>query len=189
MLLTLPIISAIFLLASDSSALNIFNAIRRYYPGQRFPESDKPGFLGWDNVTQHTLVKTIEALHETSGWLDIDNATRQAVFSQIATMISTATGEEYAPILRFCNLCFIAAKGNADIKNYFANPSAKYTIFEDIGARIGDKVESVTQTVEENVEYLVTPQTTTTWRINPVVKWGLILFGGYVLFSRVLKTN
>ena len=138
MLLTLPIILGIMAL-TDTSAANIYARIRAFYQYNKnlpdalgtffFAESNPPGFFG---VTKDVLIKTVQVLHETGGWLDGPDVTRKLIFETVATMVADATNCDRAGIVKFCNWCFIAAKGDESIKKYFANPTAKYTVLDKV---------------------------------------------------------
>ena len=196
MLLTLPIIAAIFSLASDSSAYNIYAAIRRFYNNNANMPDDTTGVFfqasgaGFTGCTKAILVKTIEALQMTAGWLDApDNATRQSIFEYVAREIGVAGNCEPSGILKFCNWCYVAANGVPEIYNYFATPGSKYTIIDDIVARVSTGVSENVEAVKENVEYLVTPSSTSTTysRINPVIKWAILGTAAYIIIRKILK--
>lgn len=194
MLLTLPVILGILAVASDSSAANIYARIRAFYQYNKnlpdalgtffFADSNPPGFYG---VTKDVLIKTVEILHETGGWLDGPDVTRKLIFETVATMVSDATNCDRAGIVKFCNWCFVAAKGDESIKKYFANPTAKYTVIDKVKDTVSDFVEDKTTAIKETVDYAVTPSATTTARINPVIKYAIIGVLGYIVIRKLLK--
>lgn len=194
MLLTLPVILGILAVASDSSAANIYARIRAFYQYNKnlpdalgtffFADSNPPGFYG---VTKDVLIKTVEILHETGGWLDGPAVTRKLIFETVATMVADATNCDRAGIVKFCNWCFVAAKGDESIKKYFANPTAKYTAIDKVKDTVSDFVEDKTTAIKETVDYAVTPSATTTARINPVVKYAIIGVIGYIVIRKLLK--
>lgn len=194
MLLTLPVILGILAVASDSSAANIYARIRAFYQYNKnlpdalgtffFADSNPPGFYG---VTKDVLIKTVEILHETGGWLDGPAVTRKLIFETVATMVADATNCDRAGIVKFCNWCFVAAKGDESIKKYFANPTAKYTAIDKVKDTVSDFVEDKTTAIKETVNYAVTPSATTTARINPVVKYAIIGVIGYIVIRKLLK--
>lgn len=194
MLLTLPVILGILAVASDSSAANIYARIRAFYQYNKnlpdalgtffFAESNPPGFYG---VTKDVLIKTVEILHETGGWLDGPDVTRKLIFETVASMVADATNCDRAGIVKFCNWCFVAAKGDESIKKYFANPTAKYTVIDKVKDTVSDFVEDKTTAIKETVNYAVTPSATTTARINPVVKYAIIGVIGYIVIRKLLK--
>ena len=194
MLLTLPVILGILAVASDSSAANIYARIRAFYQYNKnlpdalgtffFAESNPPGFYG---VTKDVLIKTVEILHETGGWLDGPDVTRKLIFETVASMVADATNCDRAGIVKFCNWCFVAAKGDESIKKYFANPTAKYTVIDKVKDSVSDFVEDKTTAIKETVDYAVTPSATTTARINPVVKYAIIGVIGYIVIRKLLK--
>lgn len=194
MLLTLPVILGILAVASDSSAANIYARIRAFYQYNKnlpdalgtffFAESNPPGFYG---VTKDVLIKTVEILHETGGWLDGPDVTRKLIFETVASMVADATNCDRAGIVKFCNWCFVAAKGDESIKKYFANPTAKYTAIDKVKDTVADFVEDKTTAIKETVDYAVTPSATTTARINPVVKYAIIGVIGYIVIRKLLK--
>lgn len=194
MLLTLPFIAAIFALGSDSSAYNIYAAIRRFYGNNPNMPDDTTGVFfqasgaGFAGCTRGILVKTIEALQKTAGWLDApDNATRQSIFEYVAREIGVAGNCDPSGILKFCNWCYIAAKGTPEIYNYFATAGSKYTIIDDIVARVSTGISENVEAVKENVDYLVTPSSTTYARINPVVKWAILGTAAYIIIRKIFK--
>ena len=194
MLLTLPFIAAIFSLASDSSAYNIYAAVRRFYGNTANMPDDNTGVFfqasgaGFAGCTRGILVKTIEALQKTAGWLDApDNATRQSIFEYVAREIGVAGNCDPSGILKFCNWCYIAAKGTPEIYNYFATPGSKYTIIDDIVARVSTGVSENVEAVKENVDYLVTPSSMTYARINPVIKWAILGTAAYIIIRKIFK--
>lgn len=194
MLLTLPVIIGILAVASDSSAANIYARIRAFYQYNKnlpdalgtffFAESNPPGFYG---VTKDVLIKTVEILHETGGWLDGPAVTRKLIFETVASMVADATNCDRAGIVKFCNWCFVAAKGDESIKKYFANPTAKYTVIDKVKDTVSDFVEDKTTAIKETVDYAVTPSATTTARIKPVVKYAIIGVLGYIVIRKLLK--
>jgi len=194
MLLTLPVILGILAVASDSSAANIYARIRAFYQYNKnlpdalgtffFADSNPPGFYG---VTKDVLIKTVEILHETGGWLDGPAVTRKLIFETVASMVADATNCDRAGIVKFCNWCFVAAKGDESIKKYFANPTAKYTAIDKVKDTVSDFVEDKTTAIKETVDYAVTPSSTTTARINPVVKYAIIGVIGYIVIRKLLK--
>ena len=194
MLLTIPIIAAIFSLASDSSAYNIYAAVRRFYGNNaNMPDDNKGVFFqasgaGFAGCTKGILVKTIEALQKVAGWLDApDNATRQSIFEYVAREIGVAGNCDPSGILKFCNWCYVAAKGTPEIYNYFATPGSKYTIIDDIVARVSTGVSENVEAVKENVDYLVTPSSTTYARVNPVIKWAILGTAAYIIIRKIFK--
>lgn len=194
MLLTLPVILGILAVASDSSAANIYARIRAFYQYNKnlpdalgtffFADSNPPGFYG---VTKDVLIKTVEILHETGGWLDGPAVTRKLIFETVASMVADATNCDRAGIVKFCNWCFVAAKGDESIKKYFANPTAKYTVIDKVKDTVSDFVEDKTTAIKETFDYAVTPSSTTTARINPVVKYAIIGVIGYIVIRKLLK--
>lgn len=194
MLLTLPIIAAVFSLASDSSAYNIYAAVRRFYGNTaNMPDNTTGVFFqasgaGFAGCTKGILVKTIEALQKTAGWLDApDNVTRQNIFEYLAREIGVAGNCDPSGILKFCNWCYVAAKGVPEIYNYFAIPGSKYSIIDDIIARVSTGVSENVESIKENVDYLVTPSSTTYARINPVIKWAILGTAAYIIIRKILK--
>ena len=194
MLLTLPFIAAIFAIASDSSAYNIYAAVRRFYGNNANMPDDNTGVFfqasgaGFAGCTKGILVKTIEALQKTAGWLDTpDNATRQSIFEYIAREIGVAGNCDPSGILKFCNWCYIAAMGTPEIYNYFATPGSKYSIIDDIVSRVSTGISENVDAVKENVDYLVTPSSTTYARINPVIKWAILGTAAYIIIRKIFK--
>ena len=194
MLLSLPFIAAIFSIASDSSAYNIYAAVRRFYGNNaNIPDDNKGVFFqasgaGFAGCTKAILVKTIEALQKTAGWLDApDNATRQLIFEYVSRDIGMAGNCDPAGILKFCNWCYVAAKGTPEIYKYFATPGSKYTIIDDLVSRVSTSVSQNVEEVKENVDYLVTPSSTTYARINPILKWAILGTAAYIIIRKILK--
>lgn len=194
MLLTLPFIAATFLLASDSSAYNIYAAVRRFFGNNENMPNDNTGVFfqasgaGFVGCTKAILVKTIETLQKTAGWLDApDNATRQSIFEYVSREIGLAGNCDPSGILKFCNWCYVAAKGTPEIYNYFATPGSKYTIIDDAIARVSTGVSENVEAVKENVDYLVTPSSTTYARINPVIKWAILGTAAYIIIRKIFK--
>lgn len=194
MLLSLPIIAAVFSILSDSSAYNIYAAVRRFYGDNPNMPDDSTGVffqasgVGFAGCTKSILVKTIEILQKTAGWLDApDNPTRQAIFEYISKEIGIAGNCDPAGLLKFCNWCYVAAMGKPEIYNYFSEPGNKYTIIDDVVARVSTGVSENVEAVKENVEYLVTPSSTTYARINPVIKWAILGTAAYIIIRKIFK--
>ena len=189
MLLTLPIILGVFSLMSSDSARNIYSRIIEVFDPAGIHEKDLPDifsgrwFFGFRGVTKEVLIKTIEVLHETAGWVeqDADNATRNIVFANISNLVAQATDCDPEGVRKWCTWCFVAAKYDKSIYNYFANPTAKYTVIDKVKDAIADTVTETTEEVKERVDLAVSPTTTTTARINPLLKWAII--GGVAFFA------
>ena len=188
MLLTLPIILGVFSLMSSDSARNIYARIIDVIDPAGSLKNQLPDimtgrwFYGFRGVTKEVLIKTVEILHETAGWLgdDATNTTRNLIFSNVANLVSEATECDPAGVKKWCNWCFIAAKADKSIFEYFANPTAQYTVLDKVKDAISDTVTETTETAKEYVDLAVTP-TTTTARINPLLKWAII--GGVIFFA------
>lgn len=196
MLLTLPIIFATFSLLSDSSVYNIYNAIRRFYNNNaNLPDNDTGLFFqasgsGFVGCTKKVLLKVIEVLQQTAGWLDApDNVQRQAIFTQLSQQIATVANCDPAGILKFCNWCYIAAVGDSNVYKYFSTPGSKYTIVDDLVAQVSTGISSKVDTAKEYVDYLVTPSSSTTVyaRINPVIKWAILGTAAYIVIKKIVK--
>lgn len=194
MFLTLPIIAAIFSLASDSSAYNIYAAIRRFYGNTKNMPDDSTGIFfqasgaGFAGCTKGVLVKTIEALQQTADWLDApDNATLQSIFSYLSNEIGVAANANPEGIKKFCFWCYTAAHGVPEIYDYFATPGSKYTIVDDIVSRVSTGVSENVEAVKENVEYFVTPGSVTYARINPIIKWAILGTAAFIIIRKILK--
>lgn len=194
MLLTLPVILGILAVSADNSAANIYARIRAFYQYNKnlpdalgtffFAYSNPPGFYG---VTKDVLIKTVEILHETGGWFDGPDVTRKLIFETVASMVADATNCDRAGIVKFCNWCFVAAKGDESIKKYFLNPTAKYTAIDKVKDTVSDFVEDKTTAIKETVDYAVTPTVTTTARINPLFKWAIIGGVAFFVYKKIFK--
>ena len=194
MLLTLPIILGIFSVLADDSARNIYARVRAFYQNNEnlpdmlgnwfFSYSNPPGFYG---VTKSVLIKTIEVLHETGGWLDGSDVTRKLIFENIASLVAEATNCDRAGIVKFCNWCFVAANGDTSIYKYFSNPAAKYTVFNKIADAVSDTATKTKDTVIDMAEYAVTPSATAKAGINPIIKYAIIGAVGYFVINKILK--
>lgn len=180
----------------DSSATNIYSAIRRFFNNNANMPSDSTGVFfqasgaGYAGCRKNVLIATIEALKKVGGWLDApDNATRQSIFEYVAREIGVAGNCDPSGIFKFCHWCYVAAKGTPEIYNYFATPGSTYTIIDDIFARVSKGVSENVEAVKENVEYLVTPNSTSTTyaRINPVIKWAILGTAAYIIIRKILK--
>ena len=194
MLLTIPVILGLVSIVADDSARNIYARIKSFFGNNKnlpdalgswfFADSNPPGFY---NVTKDVLLKTIEILHETSGWLTASNAERDLIFTNIANMVSQATQCDPAGVKKFCFWCFTAANGDASIYKYFSNPEAKYTVFDKISDAVSDTVSDVKESTIEMAEYAVKPSETTKAVFNPIVKYALIGLAGYIVIKKILK--
>lgn len=191
MLLTLPVILGVFSLLADDSARNIYARIRSFFAtneniAANWPDLVGGWFYGFSGVTKDVLIKTVEVLHETAGWLDGSNVERQLVFETVATLVSDATSCDRAGVMKFCNMCFVAAQKDKSIKEYFSNPLAKYTVIDKLKDTITDTVTTTAQTVTETVDYAITP-TVTTARINPLLKWAIIGGVAFFVYKKIFK--
>lgn len=192
MLLTLPIILGVFSVLADDSARNIYSRIRSFFGTNqniltKFPSMGMGNFYDFYGVTETVLIKTVEILHETAGWLTGSNIDRQLIFTNIADMVSAATQCDPAGVKKFCNLAYVAANGDTSIYKYFSNPQAKYTFFDKIADAVSDTVTNVKDTTIEMAEYAVTPSATAKAGINPILKYAIIGTVGYFVINKILK--
>lgn len=195
MLLTLPIILGIFSIFTSESARNIYARIIEIYDPGHVHDKDLPDtfagrwFFGFRGVTKEVLIKTIEVLHETAGWLgyDADNATRALVFTNVSNLVAQATDCDPAGVKKWCNWCFVAANADKSIYDYFANPTAQYTVIDKVKDAISDTVTDTTEEVKERVDLAMTPTTTTTARINPLLKWAIIGGVAFFVYKKIFK--
>ena len=192
MLLTLPIILGVFSVLADDSARNIYARIRSFFGTNKnmlsnFPWMGMGNFYDFYGVTETVLIKTVEILHDTAGWLTGSNTDRNLIFTNIANMVSAATQCDPAGVKKFCSFAYVAANGDKSIYKYFSNPDAKYTVFDKIVDAVSDTVTNVKDTTIEMAEYAVTPSETTKAGMNPIIKYAHIGAGGYFRFNKILK--
>ena len=192
MLLTLPIILGVFSVLADDSARNIYARIRAFYVSNQNIAADWPDmvggwFYGFYGVTKDVLIKTVEVLKDTAGWLTASNAERNLIFSNIANLVAEATKCDPEGVKKFCNFCFAASKKDASILKYFSNPDAKYTVFDKIADAVSDTATKTKDTVIDMAEYAVTPSATAKAGINPIIKYAIIGAVGYFVINKILK--
>ena len=192
MLLTLPIILGVFSVLTDDSARNIYARIRAFYVTNKnmeafWPEMVGGWFYGFYGVTKDVLIKTVEVLKDTAGWLTASNAERNLIFSNIANLVAEATKCDPEGVKKFCYLCFTASKGDASILKYFSNPDAKYTVFDKIADAVSDTATKTKETVIDMAEYAVTPSETAKAGMNPIIKYAIIGAVGYFVINKILK--
>lgn len=195
MLLTLPIILGVFSLMSSDSARNIYARIIDVFDPAGLAKNDLPDimtgrwFYGFRGVTKEVLIKTIEVLHETAGWLgdDATNTTRNLVFANVSNLVAQATDCDPAGVKKWCTWCFVAANADKSIYDYFANPTAQYTVLDKVKDAISDTVTDTTEEVKERVDLVVSPTTTTTARINPILKWAIIGGVAFFVYKKIFK--
>lgn len=195
MLLTLPIILGVFSLMSSDSARNIYARIIDVFDPGGIAKNQLPDimtgrwFYGFRGVTKDVLIKTIEVLHETAGWLgdDATNTTRTLIFNNIANLVAQATDCDPAGVYKWCGWCYGATKYDKSIYDYFANPTAQYTVLDKVKDAISDTVTDTTEEVKERVDLVVSPTTTTTARINPLLKWAIIGGVAFFVYKKIFK--
>lgn len=192
MLLTLPIILGVFSVLADDSARNIYARIRSFFGTNenmlsKFPWMGMGNFYDFYGVTETVLVKTVEILHDTAGWLTGSNAERNLIFTNIANMVSEATKCDPEGVKKFCSFAYVSANGDKSIYKYFSNPEAKYTFFDKIADAVSDTVTNVKDTTIEMAEYAVKPSETAKAAINPIIKYAIIGAVGYFVINKILK--
>ena len=192
MLLTLPIILAAFSVIADDSARNIYERIRSFFGTNqnmlsKFPWMGMGTFYDFYGVTQTVLIKTVEILHDTAGWLTGSNTDRNLIFTNIANMVAEATQCDPEGVKKFCTLAYVAANSDTSIYKYFSNPDAKYTFFDKIADAVSDTATKVKDTTIEMAEYAVTPSETTKAGINPILKYAIVGAVGYFVINKILK--
>lgn len=192
MLLTLPIILGVFSVLADDSARNIYARIRSFYATNENISADWPDlvggwFYGFYGVTKDVLIKTVEVLKDTAGWLTASTAERNLIFSNIANLVAEATKCDPEGVKRFCYFCFVAANKDASVLKYFSNPDAKYTVFDKIADAVSDTATKTKDTVIDMAEYAVTPSATAKAGINPIIKYAIIGAVSYFVINKILK--
>lgn len=179
----------------DSSATNIYSAIRRFFNNNANMPSDSTGVFfqasgaGYAGCRKNVLISTIEALKKIGGWLDApDNASRIAIFDYVSNQVGVAAQADPEGIKKFCYWVFTAANGVPEIYNYFSTPDSKYTLIDDIISIVTTDVSNRVDTIKENVDYIVTPSSTTSIvRINPLVKWAIIGTAAFIIIRKIIK--
>lgn len=191
-----PFIIPILMSSISSSAENIYNKISRFMGGgswsNKFPKDDNGIFFGnFDNryygCTRTILIKVIEILQQTQGWLDASADERSRIFINLAAQISNETGASPDGLKMFMASCYVSAVGDSSIRNYFATPDAKYSYIDYVADTVSEKINAVTQDISERADLLVSSDTSTSFRINPIIKWALIGLAGFLIFKKITK--
>lgn len=195
MIWTIPLMLTFLAAVTSDSARNIYDRIVKFMAPYGTLQAHLPDivkgtwFYGYQGVTKEVLIKTIEVLHQTSGWLDknISNAERQLIFTGVSNMIGESMKCDPEGVRKFCYWCYTTSKEDNSVYNYFNNPDATYTFIDKVMDSVSDTTSSISENISERADLLVTPSTTKTASINPLIKYAIIGVVGYVVLKKIFK--
>lgn len=195
MIWTIPLMLTFLAAVTSDSARNIYDRIVNFmapFENQKkiFPDIVKgTWFYGYQGVTKEVLLKTIEVLQQTSGWLNpnTSGADRHIIFTGVANMIGNTMYCDPEGVRKFCAMCFVTANGDESVYKYFSNPDAKYTFIDKVIDSVSDTTTAISENISERADLLVTPSTTKTASINPILKYAIIGAVGYFVIKKILK--
>lgn len=195
MIWTIPLMLTFLAAVTSDSARNIYDRIVNFmapFENQKknFPDIVKgTWFYGYQGVTKEVLLKTIEVLQQTSGWLNpnTSGADRHIIFTGVADMIGNTMNCDPEGVRKFCAMCFVTANGDESVYKYFSNPDAKYTFIDKVIDSVSDTTTAISENISERADLLVTPSTTKAASINPIIKYAIIGAVGYFVIKKILK--
>ena len=177
---------------TDSSAKNIYKTMYSYYNGLQMPDNDTGVFFGFANYTKDKLIYTIEFMKRQYGlgWFTSDYQTRMNAINRIVNALYTAFNQMVSKdgIKKFCSWVYSFASKDTDAAAYFSgNSEWSYfdALFKDVSESVGNKVENAVQTVSYGVKYPVLEKATPA--TGTIIKWGLIIGGGFIALHFVKK--
>lgn len=175
---------------TDADAKNIYTAMCKWYDSpSNLPNklNDTGVFFGFNNFTRDKLWYCIEYLKKrySLGWFSDNYTQRSEALRQVAAeLYQIFDGQvDENGILKFLNWVYNFAKNDADAVKYFSGGG--FGIIEAITKTVENTIVAPTKTAVENVSYGMSvpslksllPDNTT------MVKWGLIIGGGLILWK------
>lgn len=166
-------------------SLAIYDAIGDFYNWQQMPKAEGV-FFGFSGCTREALESALVALRSGYGaeWIDETAAVRSGYLGRVAWDISATTGADYDGIYKFLNWAYVAAKGRADVLNWFKG--GEFTAVDYytglIADTISDKAAAAAETVKFGLEYESPAQKTFLNTILPVAA----ILGTCYLVKKVL---
>lgn len=179
---------------TDSSAKNIYFSLSAWYNADVVPgilESNKT-FFGFDNFDLEKLYYCIQYLRENYGvgWFTEDYTERNAALTRLANALYVIFdgAVDVSGIKKFLVFVYNFAKQDVDAMNYFTNGEA-YGIIDAVSKEVVSAVSDKVSTVAENIAYGV--QYPSLKSITPdagtILKWGLIIGGGFFVINYLSK--
>ena len=166
-------------------ALAIYDAIGDFYDWQQMPKAEGV-FFGFSGCTREALESALVALRSGYGaeWIAATAAARSGHLGRVAWDISATTGADYDGIYKFLNWAYVAAKGRADVLNWFKG--GEFTAVDYytglIADTISDKAAAAAETIKFGLEYESPAQKTFFNTILPVAA----ILGTCYLVKKVL---
>ena len=166
-------------------ALAIYDAIGDFYDWQQMPKAEGV-FFGFSGCTREALESALVALRSGYGaeWIAATAAARSGYLGRVAWDISATTGADYDGIYKFLNWAYVAAKGRADVLNWFKG--GEFTAVDYytglIADTISDKAAAAAETIKFGLEYESPAQKTFFNTILPVAA----ILGTCYLVKKVL---
>lgn len=166
-------------------ALAIYDAIGDFFNWQQMPKAEGV-FFGFSGCTREALESALIALRSGYGaeWIDATAAARSGYLGRVAWDISATTGADYDGIYKFLNWAYVAAKGRADVLNWFKG--GEFTAVDYytglIADTISDNAAAAAETIKFGLEYESPAQKTFLNTILPVAA----ILGTCYLVKKVL---
>lgn len=175
---------------TDSGAKNIYTKMCNWYNSpDNLPNNlnDTAGFKGYPNFTRDKLYYCIEYLKKNfgRGWFNDQFDERAEVLNDLAQELAQIFGGtvDAAGIKTFLNWVYNFAKHDTDALNYFQG--GYYSIIQSMTdaakTNILDPVNKAVETVKYGVSYPVLTLE------NPVIKWGLVVGVGFLIYKMFSK--
>ena len=175
---------------TDGDAKNVYTKMCNWYQSpENLPNkiNDSGVFFGYANFTRDKLVYCIEYLKKCygRGWFTDDREERVNVFDQIASELYSIFGGsvDINGIVKFLNWVYNFARHDSSALTYFQGGyySLVQSMAETAKSTILEPISEAVETVKYGVQY---PSFTLS---NPLVKWGLILGGVYIIFKSLKR--
>lgn len=177
---------------SLNDANNVYEAMRRFYGGDKLP-ADYPGdFMGFSGVHKIVLLVTINAMRENwnLGWFTDDNEKRAIAFSEIAAEVwmEDKFQCDINGIIKFENWVFVACKSNPKMIEYFSGGT--YGDLTDVFTTTKEKISDVATSAKDVIKEIVTipgESVNLVSKIGPWLKWIVIIYGASKVLDFITK--
>lgn len=175
---------------TDSQAKNIYNRLCSYYGSpDNLPNNykDTGVFFGYANFTRDKLYYCIEYLKKnfSRGWFNEDFDERSTILHELASQLYSIFWNQVdvAGIYKFLSWVYNFTRNDVTALNYFQGGqySSLQNMIDTATQKIVEPASEAIETIKYGVSY------PTMKLSNPLVKWGLIIGGGYVIFKLINK--
>ena len=175
---------------TDSQAKNIYTKMCNWYNSpENLPNKYKDSgvFFGYANFTRDKLYYCIQFLKDTfsRGWFTTDNEERQTILKDIANELYNIFGGavDVNGIYKFLNWVYNFARNDTTALNYFQGGA-----YGDLQRLIDTAAEKIVEPINEAAETVAYGVNYPSLKLsNPLVKWGLIIGGGLLLFKTLKR--